>query len=133
MSPEEENAPAIWTNSNMSRDQSFDYYEMPPPQESQNQLSPDNQAYPQQEDGEDFSDPAPSRWGGLQAIGRQYSFVIVPLLFAIVICIITLPFTLMETARVSLLPMIFLLVALAVAQGTMLYYAGSNDSLWLLS
>ena len=133
MSSEEEDSPVIWQNSNMSWDQSFDFYEMPPPQESQEQLPPDSQAYPQLEGGEDFSDPSPSSWEGLQSIGRQFSFVIVPLLFAIVICIITLPFTLVETARVSFLPMIFLLVALAVAQGTMLYYAGSNDSLWLLS
>ena len=133
MSSEEEDAPGIWQNSNMNWDQSFDFYEMPPSQESQEQLPPGNQTYPQPEDDEDFSDPSLLSWEGLRPIGRRFSFVIVPLLFAIVICIITLPFTLTQAVHVSFLPMIFLLIALAVAQGTMLYYAGSNDSLWLLS
>jgi len=133
-SEEEEDSRAVWQNRNVNWDSSFDSYEMPPPQEDQDQLQPASQLYTQEED-EAFSNPFPLSWAGLQQIGRQFSFVLVPLLFALVICVITLPFTLQDTStrHISFLPMIFLLIALALAQGTALYFAGPNDNLWLLA
>ena len=135
MSSEEEDSRATWQNRNMNWDQSFDFYEMSSPQEDQEEVSPHSQIYTQVEDEEEFSTPSPLSSEGLQQIGRQFSFVLVPLLFALVICVITLPFTLPDTPtrHISFLPMIFLLIALAVAQGTALYFAGSNDNVWLLA
>src|SRR5205085_3245377 len=98
MSPqEEEDSRATWQSSNMNWDQSFDAYEMPPLQEDQEQLQPDSKLYAQVEEDEERANPSPLSWEGLQQIGRQFSFVIVPLLFALVICVITLPFTPPET------------------------------------
>src|SRR5436305_8077489 len=108
---------------------------MPALQEDQEQLQPDSKLYAQVEEDEERANPSPLSWEGLQQIGRQFSFVIVPLLFALVICVITLPFTPPETPtrHLSFLPMIILLLALALAQGITLYFAGPNDNLWLLS
>ncbi len=134
-SEEEEDSRAIWQNSNMNWDQSFDSYDMSPPEEDQEQLQTASQAYAQVEDDEELANPSPLSSEGLQQIGRQFSFVIVPLLFALVICVITLPFTLPDTPtrHISFLPMVFLLIILAVAQGAALYFAGPNDNFWLLS
>ena len=134
MSPEEEDSRATWQNRNINWDQSFDSYKMSPPEEYEEEVSTDSQIYAQGEDEEEFSNPAPLSSDGLQQIGRQFSFVLVPLLFALVICVITLPFTLPDTParHISFLPMIFLLIALAVAEGTALYFAGPNDNVWLL-
>ena len=135
MSSEEEDSRATWQNRNINWDQSFDFYEMSPPEEDQEEVFPASQIYTQVEDEEEFSNPSPLSSEGLQKIGRQFSFVIVPLLFALVIGVITLPFTLPDTPtrHIAFLPMLFLLIALAVAEGTALYFAGPDDNVWLVA
>ena len=136
MSSEEEDSRATWQNRNINWDQSFDPYDMPPLEEDQEEVTPNSQAYyTQAEDEEEFSNPSPFSSEGLQQIGRQFSFVLVPLLFALVICVITLPFTLPDTLtrHISFLPMLILLIALAIGEGTALYFAGANDNVWLVA
>src|SRR5216684_2715133 len=63
---------------------------------------------------------------------RRFSPVLVPLPFAILIFLFTLPFALRGQAFLLPLPLAVLLIALVVMQGTLLYYAGSNDTYWTL-
>ena len=68
----------------------------------------------------------------LGRFARQFSPVLVPLPFAALIFLFTLPAALRGQSNLPLLPMGVLLAALVVMQGTLLYYAGSNDTLWTL-
>jgi len=63
---------------------------------------------------------------------RRFSPVLVPLPFAILIFLFTLPFALKGLSFLPLLPLAVLLIALVVMQGTMLYYAGTSDTYWTL-
>ncbi len=63
---------------------------------------------------------------------RKFSPVLVPLPFAILIFLFTLPFMLRGQAYMQPLPLAVLLIALIILQGTLLYYAGSNDTYWTL-
>lgn len=79
---------------------------------------------------------APSLLGKetLLTLARQLSPLLVPLPFAALVFLFTLPATLQgPPAHPSPLIMGILLVALAILQGTLLYFAGENDTLWLLS
>lgn len=70
----------------------------------------------------------------LGTLARQYSPLLVPLPFAILIFLFTLPATLQgPPAHPSPLVMSMLLLALAILQGTLLYFAGASDTLWLLA
>lgn len=70
----------------------------------------------------------------LRTLARQFSPVLVPLPFAILVFLFTLPATLQgQPAHPPPLVMGTLLVALTILQGTLLYFAGSNDTLWMLS
>ena len=68
----------------------------------------------------------------INQILRRFSPVLVPLPFAILIFLFTLPFTLKGQSYLPPLPLAILLIALVVMQGTLLYYAGSNDTYWTL-
>ena len=70
--------------------------------------------------------------GKLGQFIRRFSPVLVPLPFAILIFLFTLPFALRGLASLPLLPLGVLLLALVVMQGTLLYYAGTNDTYWTL-
>ncbi len=70
--------------------------------------------------------------GKLGQFIRRFSPVLVPLPFAILIFLFTLPFALRGLAFLPLLPLGVLLIALVVMQGTLLYYAGTNDTYWTL-
>ena len=63
---------------------------------------------------------------------RRFSPVLVPLPFAVLIFLFTLPFALKGLAVLPLLPLGVLLTVLALIQGAMLYYAGSNGTYWTL-
>ena len=63
---------------------------------------------------------------------RKYSPVLVPLPFAMLIFLFTLPFALRGVSFLQPLPLAVLLIAIVIMQGTMLYYAGSNDTYWTL-
>jgi regulator of protease activity HflC (stomatin/prohibitin superfamily) len=71
------------------------------------------------------SSPSLSKLGNF---ARRFSPVLVPLPFAILIFLFSLPFV----SRAQIVPLVVLLLALAVMQGTLLYYAGSNDTYWIL-
>lgn len=65
-------------------------------------------------------------------LARQLSPVLIPLPFAAVVLCVDL---VLAARQVSFLPpgiMALTLLALAIFQGTLLYFAGSNDTLWLL-
>lgn len=69
----------------------------------------------------------------LRTVARQLSPVIVPLPFALLVFLFTLPATLQgPPAHPSVLVTGMLLLALTILQGTLLYFAGSNDTLWML-
>jgi len=63
---------------------------------------------------------------------RKFSPVLVPLPFAILIFLFTLPFALRGQSFLQPLPLAVLLIAIVVMQGTLLYYVGSNDTYWTL-
>lgn len=65
---------------------------------------------------------------------RQFAPVLVPLPFGLLVFLVTLPATLQGLAaqHPSVLIMAILLVALMIAQGTLIYFAGSNDTLLTL-
>ena len=70
----------------------------------------------------------------LLALARHLSPLLVPLPCAALVFLFTLPATLQgPPAHPTPLIMGTLLVALAILQGTLLYFAGENDTLWLLA
>jgi len=69
----------------------------------------------------------------LRTVARQFSPVLVPLPFALLVFLFTLPATLQgPPAHPSVLVTGILLLALTLLQGTLLYFAGSNDTLWMV-
>ena len=68
-------------------------------------------------------------WQTLQRLARQFSPVLVPVPFALLIFLFALP---AASRNLPLVPLAIILLGLVVVQGTCLYYAGSNDSLWTL-
>ncbi|TMF51154.1 MAG: hypothetical protein E6I32_03215, partial [Chloroflexi bacterium] len=68
-------------------------------------------------------------WQTLQRLALQFSPVLVPVPFALLIFLFALP---AASRNLPLVPLAIILLGLVVVQGTCLYYAGSNDSLWTL-
>ena len=68
----------------------------------------------------------------LRQWARQLSPVLVPLPFALLVFLFSLPADLRSQPHIPVVPLAIVLLALVVIQGTALYYAGSNDSLWTL-
>lgn len=69
----------------------------------------------------------------LGSLAQQFSPLLVPLPFAGLIFLLTLPATLQGPPNhPAPLVMGMLLLALAILQGTLLYFAGANKTLWLL-
>ncbi|MGZ3624299.1 MAG: SPFH domain-containing protein [Ktedonobacteraceae bacterium] len=106
------------------------------PESSSTTVAPDNQGLviPPAEDDEveppqDTSSSGKDRFGHLV---RKYSPVLVPLPFAILIFLFVLPFALRGESFLQPLPLAVLLIAIVIMQGTLLYYAGSNDTNWTL-
>ena len=70
----------------------------------------------------------------LGTIARQFSPILVPLPFALLIFLFTLPVTLQGPPAHPPMPVVgILLLALTILQGVLLYIAGSNDTLWMLA
>ncbi len=125
MTSGEGDAHAIWQGANA--DQQADLPTTEPPQGQQLlPLQPQNE--PDEE--EEQQDTSLSGWEKLGKFVRKFSPVLVPLPFAVLIFLFTLPVALRGQAQLPLIPMAVLLIALAVMQGTMLYYAGSDDTRW---
>ena len=96
----------------------------------------------EQEQGASFDTDADEDVTGLEFIrrvSRQFSFIFIPLLFALVTFLLALVFLLGLKIHSAYLPTVGLLsigliaLAMAVLQGMMLYYSGSNNGLWFLS
>lgn len=70
----------------------------------------------------------------LRRLARQLSPVLVPLPFALLIFLFSLPTELKSQPQPHLpvVVLVIVLLALVVMQGTALYYAGSNDTQWTL-
>jgi regulator of protease activity HflC (stomatin/prohibitin superfamily) len=106
------------------------------PDSSSTTGTPDNQGFvipPIEHD--EVEPPQDTRFSGkdrFSRIIRRFSPVLVPLPFAILIFLFTLPFTLKGQSYLPPLPLAVLLIALVIMQGTLLYYAGSNDTYWTL-
>lgn len=69
----------------------------------------------------------------LRTLGRQLSPLLVPLPFALLVFLFTFPATLQSPPAHLSMPITgILLLAVAILQGMLLYFAGSNDTLWIL-
>ncbi len=106
------------------------------PDSSSTIITPDNQGLviPPM-DHDEVEPPQNTRFSGkdrFSQIIRRFSPVLVPLPFAILIFLFTLPFTLRGQSYLPPLPLAVLLIAIVIMQGTLLYYAGSNDTYWTL-
>jgi len=125
MTLEQDDSPAIWQDPNASsQKQPVDTSSTGAAPDQQQFLVPPMQTDPQGEP-KDTSSPSLRKVGNF---ARRFSPVLVPLPFAILIFLFSLPFV----SRAQIIPLAVLLIALTVMQGTLLYYAGSNDTYWIL-
>jgi SPFH domain / Band 7 family len=83
-------------------------------------------------DDEEWGKPSLFSRDSLRQLARQLSPVLVPLPFALLVFLFSLPADLRSQPHVPVVLLALVLLALVVIQGTALYYAGSNDSLWTL-
>jgi chromate transport protein ChrA len=131
MSSEQGNSNAVWGEDPKENEQV-----QQPPASSSTSVTPDNQGLVippiEQDDFEQPQDTRPSVMHGFSQMLRRFSPVLVPLPFAILIFLFTLPFTLNGKSYLQPLPLAVLLIAIVIMQGTLLYYAGSNDTYWTL-
>jgi regulator of protease activity HflC (stomatin/prohibitin superfamily) len=125
MTSEQDDSHATWQGPNASnQNQSPNTSSTRAARGKQEFLAPPVQTDPQEE-SKDTSSSSLRKVGNF---ARQFSPVLVPLPFAILVFLFSLPFV----SRVQIVPLAVLLIALAVMQGTLLYYAGSNDTYWIL-
>lgn len=83
-------------------------------------------------DDEEWGKPSLFSRDSLRQLARQLSPVLVPLPFALLVFLFSLPADLRSQPHIPVVLLAIVLLALVVIQGTALYYAGSNDSLWTL-
>lgn len=128
MTSEQDNHSAIWEEPNaISQDQQTDISSMAATPDEHESMIPEIET-----DEMESQDAQYSRQGKISGLARQFSPILVPLPFALLIFLFTLPFALREQTYLPLLPLGVLLIALVVMQGTLLYYVGSNDTYWTL-
>lgn len=129
MSSEREDSNAIWQSNNaMNWDESFDDFEISPQNEQDQVVSQDEVDTTEDQ----WSEPASKKMGAFKKVARQFSPVFIPLIFAGLTFLFMLPVELNGQPLLPLLAVASLLLAIAILQGTMLYFAGSNDGLWSL-
>ncbi|HJT59360.1 MAG TPA: SPFH domain-containing protein, partial [Ktedonobacteraceae bacterium] len=137
MTSEQDDANLTWQSPNDSEDDNdwdaaFGYDAVPPEQDMRmvdaNALDEDDVAmYPDGRTTSFFN------LESLRNFARLFSPVLVPLPFALLIFLISYAVSLRpQPLHLQILPLAILLLALAILQGTALYYAGSNEDLWLL-
>lgn len=85
-----------------------------------------------QDDSEEWEQYRFFSWATLRRLARQLSPILVPLPFALLIFLFTLPALIKGSASLPAIPFVIVLLTLVVIQGIFLYYAGANDGLWLL-
>jgi hypothetical protein len=141
MSSDWKDTNAIWQDANdQGEDENFD---AAPPLQGQTSGYPEPD--PLSADEGDGEEPPEFSLSGQEMVGgllRQFSPVLAPLLFGGITFLFILPFVLSNraylspnsslSAQVFLLAIGLVLLAFAVGQGIMLYYAGANDVLWSL-
>src|SRR6266487_5403747 len=130
MTSEQGDSHAIWEDPNaIHQDQQADRSSITGTSDKQELVIPQSET---DVDAESSGGTRSLSTGKLVQFIRRFSPVLVPLPFAILIFLFTLPFALRGQAFLPLLPLGVLLIALVVMQGTLLYYAGSNDTYWTL-
>ena len=102
------------------------------PQLQDDQISPSPVDSSIVADDEEWDKPSLFSRDSLRQWARQLSPVLVPLPFALLIFLFSLPADLRSQPHIPIVLLAIVLLALVVIQGTALYYAGSNDSLWTL-
>ncbi len=128
MTSEQDDHSAIWEELNASsQDQQPDLSSTAATPDQSESMVPEIET-----DETGLQDTQSSGQGKISGLARQFSPILVPLPFALLIFLFTLPFALRGQAFLPLLPLGVLLIALVVMQGTLLYYAGSNDTYWTL-
>src|SRR5579884_2648137 len=84
------------------------------------------------EAAEDWAAPPFFSKESLGRLGRQFSPVLIPIPFALLIFLFTLPALLHNFSHLPLIPLVSALLVV-VLQGVALYYAGADDGRWMLS
>ena len=137
MSSDWKDTNAIWQDANDQGESES------PPLQGQALVHPEpDPLSPEEGDGEEPPELSLSRQEMVGGLVRQFSPVLAPLLFGGITFLFILPFVLGNRAYLSptgslsveviLLAIGLVLLAFAVGQGIMLYYAGPNDVLWSL-
>ena len=99
-------------------------------QDDQDDYPDAEQSYPSTDSDVGMWNQAPLfSWETVQRLARQFSPVLVPVPFAFLIFLFALP---ASSRNLPLIPLGIILLALVVIQGTCLYYAGANDTLWTI-
>lgn len=83
-----------------------------------------------------FAPATPSRPELLAQVGHYFSLVLAPLLFGGLTCLFVLPLVANGRAKLppaGLWPLTFVIIAIAIAQGVAVYYAGANNVWWAAS
>lgn len=135
MTMEQDDSNPVWRSADDDDDDSdwdavFGYSAAPPGQNMQAQLDP--QGGDVVDENSDVGTASFFNMESLRNFGRMFSPVLVPLPFALLIFLFTYIVSLKQHLYLQPLPLAILLLALAIMQGTMLYYAGSNEDLWLV-
>src|SRR5437588_5354011 len=135
MTMEQDDSNSTWRSADDSDDDNdwdaaIGYGAAPPGQNMQAQLDAQGEEVVDEESG--VGTTSFFNTESLRNFGRMFSPVLVPLPFALLIFLFTYVVSLRQHLYLQTLPLAILLLALAIMQGTMLYYAGSNEDLWLL-
>jgi SPFH domain / Band 7 family len=138
MSSENEESPAIWQNTSSGNQNSpLEGDDLPLPQDDQQEEISANTTDVVQAAGliDEWNDGPSRPVGMLQRFARQFSPVLVPILYAIITFVFVVPLILRDKTYLTftaIIPFTLLLIVLAAVQGTLMYYAGSNEGLWSL-
>ena len=84
---------------------------------------------------EEESETSSGRSELMGQIGYYSSFILAPLLFAVLTSLIVLPLVATGHAKLppqTLLPLALIILAIALAQGIAIYYAGTTNGLWTI-
>jgi SPFH domain / Band 7 family len=133
---EQDNSRASWSDSNAVRWDAdpllmdLDDPSTPPLQDDEFSPSPVNTNAGIDED--EWEKPPLFSRDSMRQLARQLSPVLVPLPFALIIFLFAFLANQRSQPHIPVVLLAIVLLALVVIQGTFLYYAGSNDSLWTL-
>ena len=86
-------------------------------------------------DDEDETQPSSARAELFNQFGYYASFILTPLLFALLTSLLVLPIVATGHAKLppqTLIPLAVIIVVIALAQGVAIYYAGTNNGLWAI-